>query len=297
MSEIAENKPTLMSRGLGALAAAQTYFPGRAGELDHRRRRHLPVRALRRAGDAVRAAARHGLLFSLAGRAVRRRHRIRLQTRPARRRRVARRADHDFRDHEARADAGDHGDRRGHAHHPVRRGRRARGRLEPAVRNPDGGSGGDLRRFRGAGDLLGAAQRRKPRTRHGVHGDRRDRAEHDRDDRLSADHRLFPSRSRGDRCLPRRHHPRRRAGRWRRLQRFGGDRQRRHLHQAFACGDAAARRGDAVVSVPCPQHHQGRPPVARLPCRLCAPGGGQQPGRHSGAGARRCSRASRAGAW
>ena len=28
MSEIAENKPTMLSRSLGALGAAQTYFPG-----------------------------------------------------------------------------------------------------------------------------------------------------------------------------------------------------------------------------------------------------------------------------
>ena len=103
------------------------------------------------------------------------------------------------------------------AHYSVRRARRARRRLEPAVRNFDRRRGGDLRRLRGAGDLVGPAERRKPRARYGFHGDRRHRAEHDRDDRLSGDHRFFPSRSCRDRGVPRRHHPRRRPGGRRRL--------------------------------------------------------------------------------
>ena len=62
---------------------------------------------------------------------------------------------------------------------------------EPAVRNPDRRRGSDLRCLRGAGDLLGPAERREPRARHRVHRHRCDCAEHDRDDRLSGDHRLF----------------------------------------------------------------------------------------------------------
>ena len=42
-------------------------------------------------------------------------------------------------------------------------------RIEPAVRHFDRGRGGDLRCFRGARDLLGLAERRKPRARYGFH--------------------------------------------------------------------------------------------------------------------------------
>ncbi len=41
------------------------------------------------------------------------------------------------------------------------------------------------------------------------------------------------------------------------------------------------------VRVPRPQHHQGRAAIARLPGRLCRPGGDQQSGSYSGSGARR----------
>ena len=78
------------------------------------------------------------------------------------------------------------------AHYPVRRTSALEHRwTEPTVWHFDCGRGGDLRRVRGARDLFGPAERRESRARYGFHRDRRHGAEHDRDDRLSGDHRTF----------------------------------------------------------------------------------------------------------
>ena len=167
MSEIEGTKATLISRCFGAVAAASTYFPGVPASLIIAVAATFLARALRRTGDAVCAFARHGLLFCLAGRALHRWYRIRLEAHTARRGRTAPGADHDIRDHEARAYSRDHGDRRRHADHSVRRRGGARRRAQPPVRHLDGGCGGDLWRVRGAGDFLGPAQERKPRARYG----------------------------------------------------------------------------------------------------------------------------------
>jgi uncharacterized membrane protein YadS len=57
--------------------------------------------------------------------------------------------------------------------------------------------------------------------------------------------------------------------------------------QAFARGDALACRGDAVVCLSRAQHHQSRAAIAGFPRRFCSAGSGQQSGHHPCAGARR----------
>jgi Conserved hypothetical protein 698 len=59
-----------------------------------------------------------------------------------------------------------------------------------------------------------------------------------------------------------------------------------NVHQALACGDAFARSGDAVVHLSRAQHQQSRAAIAGVPRRFRGAGGGEQSGHHSDASAR-----------
>ena len=168
-----------------ATRSGATAVPRRARLHRRRRRSDLPVAALRRAGDAVRAAARHGdeLPLGATGRA-----RPASSSRPAQVLRVGvallglritlgagRRA---------RLAAGRAGRRLDRADDRRCRCSPPAPGLQHPVRLPERRRHGDLRRFGGAGARRGVARASAEGARDAVHGDRRLGAVDRGDDRL-----------------------------------------------------------------------------------------------------------------
>ena len=225
-----------------APGAARALFPGAARLRRRRRGVDLPVRALRRAGDAVRAAARHGDELPLGRRA---------RARPASSSPRARCCASASR---CSACASRIGQIAALGWGPVRLvvvsviaddrrvdAARAADGIPVAVRPAERRRDRDLRRLGGARAGRGAAGPSAEGARDAVHRRRRLGAVDLVDDRLPDDRARARPRQPRRRRLPRRDHPRRRAGRRRRLQHVARDRRHRHLRQADARGDAACR--------------------------------------------------------